>query len=68
MASTDTLKPQDWTEVVSPPAELLAAIRELVPAGDGPLTTEQLVRLSAEIAAHTARPRLELAVAVPQGS
>jgi predicted metal-dependent enzyme (double-stranded beta helix superfamily) len=52
MASTDTLKPQDWTEVVSPPAELLAAIRELVPAGDGPLTTEQLVRLSAEIAAH----------------
>jgi predicted metal-dependent enzyme (double-stranded beta helix superfamily) len=52
MAPTDTLKPQDWTEVVSPPAELLAAIRELVPAGDGPLTTEQLVRLSAEIAAH----------------
>ena len=52
MSSTDTLKPQDWTEVVSPPAELLAAIRELVPAGDGPLTTEQLVRLSAEIAAH----------------
>ena len=52
MASTDTLKPQDWTEVVSPPAELLAAIRGLVPAGDGPLTTEQLVRLSAEIAAH----------------
>ncbi len=51
MASTDTLKPQDWTEVVSPPAELLAAIRELIPAGDGPLTTEQLVRLSAEIAA-----------------
>ena len=52
MAPTDTLKPQDWTEVVPPPAELLAAIRELVPAGDGPLTTEQLVRLSAEIAAH----------------
>jgi predicted metal-dependent enzyme (double-stranded beta helix superfamily) len=52
MSPTDTLKPQDWTEVVSPPAELLAAIRELVPAGDGPLTTEQLVRLSAEIAAH----------------
>ena len=51
MSSTDTLKPQDWTEVVSPPAELLAGIRALIPAGDGPLTTEQLVVLSREIAA-----------------
>lgn len=51
MARADTLTPQDWTEVVSPPAELLAAVSTLVPAGDGPLTTAQLVQLSADIAA-----------------
>jgi predicted metal-dependent enzyme (double-stranded beta helix superfamily) len=51
MASTDTRTPQEWTEVVSPPAELLAAVSALVPAGDGPLTTAQLVQLSADVAA-----------------
>ena len=42
MASTDTLTPQDWTEVVSPPAEVQAAVAALVPDTNGaPLTTTQ---------------------------
>jgi len=46
-----TLTPQDWTEVVAPPAEIAAAIAALVPATDGkPLTTRQLAELSSTIA------------------
>ena len=51
MASTDTLTPQDWHEVVSPPAEVQAAVAALVPDTNGaPLTTVQLADLSEAIA------------------
>jgi len=50
MASTETLTPQDWTEVVSPPAEVQSAVAALVPDTNGqPLTTTQLADLSEAI-------------------
>ncbi len=52
MASTHTLKPQDWTEVVSPPQAVADAVGALVPDTRGePLTTAQLAALSTAIAA-----------------
>lgn len=51
MTPTQTLIPQDWTEVASPPRELSEAVAKLVPPGDGPIPTDQLMRFSAEVAA-----------------
>ncbi len=52
MAPTHTLKPQDWTEVVSPPQAVADAVGALVPDTRGePLTTAQLAALSTAIAA-----------------
>lgn len=66
MASTDTLTPQDWTEVVSPPAHVQAAVAKLVPDTDGaPLTTAQLADLSEAIAKDESIWR-ELIVADPE--
>lgn len=46
-----TLTPQDWTEVVAPPAEIADAVAALVPETNGqPLTTRQLADLSTAIA------------------
>ncbi len=51
MAPTHTLKPQDWTEVVSPPQAVADAVGALVPDTRGePLTTAQLAALSTAIA------------------
>jgi predicted metal-dependent enzyme (double-stranded beta helix superfamily) len=51
MAPPQTLTPQDWTEVVSPPKEIAEAVAALVPDTKGePLTTAQLADLSAAIA------------------
>lgn len=66
MASTETLTPQDWTEVVSPPSEIADAVAALVPdTGGQPLTTAQLADLSETIAQ---RPELwrPLVVADPE--
>lgn len=46
-----TLTPQDWTDVVAPPAEIADAVAALVPDTNGePLTTRQLADLSTAIA------------------
>lgn len=51
MAPPQTLTPQDWTEVVSPPAEIAEAVAGLIPDTNGQaLTTGQLADLSAAIA------------------
>jgi len=51
MASTDTLTPQDWTDVVSPPEEISSAVAAMIPDTNGePLTTAQLAALSTAIA------------------
>ena len=50
-ADTETMTPQDWHEVVSPPAHIQAAVAALVPdTGGEPLTTAQLADLSEAIA------------------
>ena len=51
MTQMQTIIPQDWTEVISPPRELSEAVSRLVPPGDGPIPTDQLARFSAEVAA-----------------
>ena len=51
MSSTQTLTPQDWTEVVSPPSEIAEAVAALVPAGDGAIPTAELAALSTAVAA-----------------
>ncbi len=50
MASADTLPPQDWNEVVSPPQEIADGVAALLPAGDGPIPTDQLAALSTQVA------------------
>ena len=51
MVPPQTLTPQDWTEVVSPPREIADAVARLVPDTDGAnLTTAQLADLSQAIA------------------
>ena len=52
MASADTLPPQDWNEVVSPPQEIADGVAALLPAGDGPIPTDQLAMLSTQVAEH----------------
>lgn len=51
MASAEIVTPQDWTEVVSPPAEIADGVAAFVPDTAGqPLTTRQLADLSQAIA------------------
>ena len=51
MSSSETLSPQDWTEVVSPPSEIADGVCDLVPdTGGQPLTTGQLADLSQAVA------------------
>lgn len=46
------LKPQEWDEVMAPPAEIAQAVAALLPEHDGDLSLDELGVLVAEIAAH----------------